>query len=60
MYLFVIALILSTNFLAWVIVRVFYKKKIPLWAITKNCVMGVCAGSFGFWSIDIFRWLFSL
>lgn len=56
---FVIVLVLSTNFFAWLIVRVFCKRDIPLRAITRNSLMGICGVTAGLLSIDIFNWLFS-
>jgi hypothetical protein len=55
---FVIIFILSTNFLAWVLVHVFYKRNVPLRAMVWNSIIGICAAGVGFWSIDIFKWLF--
>jgi hypothetical protein len=56
-FVFVLVLVLSTNFIAWLCVRIFHKRNIPLRAIGRNSIIGMCAASVGFWSVDIFKWL---
>lgn len=58
LYGLVLTAIISTNLLGLAIVRVCFKRRMPLEALARAIVIGVVAASVGFWGVDIIKLIF--